>query len=119
MVRGGGVGRVAVAAPSGPPEVAPVNYVLDGDAIVFRTGLGTKLTLLRHSAATFEVDAVDPVEGVAWSVVFKGRAYEPSHWETDFLHVEPMADGPRRQWVRLVPESITGRRIDLIDKEDP
>ncbi len=77
LLRPGGLGRIAVAAPSGPPEVMPVNYVLDGEAVVFRSDLGTKLTLLRGGA------------------------------------VRPMAAGPHRQWVRLEPTAISGRRIQL------
>jgi uncharacterized protein len=116
LLRPGGVGRIAVAAPPGPPEVMPVNYILDGEAVVFRSDLGTKLTLLRGGAATFEVDAVDLEQGTGWSVVLKGRVYEPSHWETDHLRVQPMAKGPHRQWIRLEPTSITGRRIQHDDE---
>lgn len=106
-----GVGRIAVSCIDGPPEVVPVNYVVDGGCIVFRTGLGSMLKLLRRRDATFEVDHVDLEEGRAWSVVLKGRTYEPSHWETDLLRVDPMVGGSKRQWVRLVPEVVTGRRI--------
>lgn len=119
LLRRGGVGRVAVSDGSLAPEVAPVNFLFDNGAVVFRSDLGTKLRLLRGGLATFEVDEVDLETGRAWSVVVKGRAYEPSHWETDFLRVEPMAEGPKRHWMRLVPSSITGRRIGTVSGEDP
>ena len=45
------------------------------------------------------MDAVDLEKGTGWSVVLKGRAYEPSHWETDHLRVQPMAEGPHRHWI--------------------
>ena len=35
------VGRLAVLV-EGHPDIFPVNYVLDGQGIVFRTGAGTK-----------------------------------------------------------------------------
>ena len=37
------VGRLAIID-GGTPAVFPINYALDGDAIVFRTGPGTKLS---------------------------------------------------------------------------
>ncbi len=40
------VGRLAVLV-DGHPDIFPVNYVLDGDSIVFRTGAGTKDCYLR------------------------------------------------------------------------
>jgi nitroimidazol reductase NimA-like FMN-containing flavoprotein (pyridoxamine 5'-phosphate oxidase superfamily) len=119
LLRRGGVGRIVVANPRGSPEVAPVNYVLDGEAVVFRSDLGTKLGLLRAGAATFEVDEVDLVHDRAWSVVVKGHVYEPSHWETDNLRVQPLAGGAKRHWVRLIPSSVTGRRIGTLTQEDP
>ena len=111
----GGVGRIAVASPLGPPEVAPVNFILDGDAVVFRSDSGTKLLLLQRGVGTFEIDGADLEHGTGWSVVVKGRAYEPSHWETDHLRLTTFAAGPKRHWVRLVPSSVTGRRITTVD----
>jgi nitroimidazol reductase NimA-like FMN-containing flavoprotein (pyridoxamine 5'-phosphate oxidase superfamily) len=119
LLRGAQVGRIAVPDPPGAPDVVPVNYVIDGEAVVFRSGLGTKFRLLSRAAATFQVDDVDLVKGRGWSVMVKGRANECSHWETGHLRVEPMAAGPRNQWMRLVPAFITGRRIGvLIDTTD-
>jgi hypothetical protein len=56
------VGRIAVNGVGGPPHVVPVNYVLDGDVIVFRTDPGTKLSALRKRPVTFQTDLID-----AWS----------------------------------------------------
>ena len=116
LLEHGGVGRIAVASPLGPPEVLPVNYLMDGEAVVFRSDPGTKLLLLRRGVATFEADEVDLDAGTGWSVVIKGRPYEPSHWETDHLRLAPFAPGPKRHWVRLVPSSVTGRRITTVDE---
>jgi uncharacterized protein len=50
------IGRLAVVAPGGSPMVFPVNYVLDGEAIVFRTAPGTKLDAGSGGQACFEID---------------------------------------------------------------
>ena len=110
------VGRLAVSMPGRGPLVVPVNYVLDGDAIVFRSDLGSKLTALL-GPASFEVDSIDPLHRTGWSVLVVGTAHQVSQWETGHLDVEPWADGPKRHWVRLVPQEITGRRIVLSPSE--
>lgn len=113
LVRSQAVGRIAVARPDGRgPLVVPVNFVLDGDAIVFRSGLGAKLAALL-GPASFEVDHVDDVSHTGWSVLFTGRAFQATPWEVGHVHVEPWVSGPKRHWVRLVPDEITGRRIVL------
>jgi uncharacterized protein len=75
-LRGGGqsVGRLVVGLPDGP-AVFPLNFALDGDAIVFRTEVGTKLTAITRSLATFEVDDFDGL-GSGWAVTFEGLAQE-------------------------------------------
>ena len=54
------VGRLVVVEEH-RPLVFPVNYVLDGDAVVFRTDPGTKLSKGPRARASFEIDAFDPV----------------------------------------------------------
>ena len=109
------VGRIALAAPGEAPLVEPVNYVLDGRAIVFRTGAGTKLGLLRLGPVSFEVDWVDPHHRSGWSVLARGMAYEATHYETDHLELEPWAPGDRNRWVRLVVSELSGRRLGPAD----
>jgi uncharacterized protein len=46
LLAGDEIGRLAVAD-GGAPTVVPVNYVVDGDAVVFRTAPGTKLAKAR------------------------------------------------------------------------
>ena len=61
-------GRLGVVI-AGKPEIFPLNYVLDhDDAVVFRTGPGTKLT----GPVVFEVDRLDRDAGSGWSVVVHG-----------------------------------------------
>jgi nitroimidazol reductase NimA-like FMN-containing flavoprotein (pyridoxamine 5'-phosphate oxidase superfamily) len=52
------VGRLALVV-SGAPALMPVNYVLDGETVVFRSGPGTKVAMCRAQSGRFEIDAYD------------------------------------------------------------
>lgn len=104
------IGRVAVASPGSGPLVVPVNYLLDGEAIVFRSDLGAKIHAL-NQPVSFQVDQVDALHRVGWSVLVRGIAYEANHWEVDHLDLESWAGDGKQHWVRIVPDAITGRRI--------
>jgi len=111
------VGRVAVID-GNYPLVFPVNYALDGKAIVFWTRPGTKLWAIRRSNVTFEVDAFDLWRASGWSVMVKGEAQEMTVEYNPNLVARskaagatPWAPGARSHVVRIVAESITGRRI--------
>ena len=62
------VGRLAINMADGFPLVAPVNFLLDGESIVFRTGAGTKLGNV-HQNVSFEVDHIDREMHTGWSVL--------------------------------------------------
>lgn len=110
------VGRLAVVE-GRMPVIFPVNYALDGDAVVIRTDPGTKLGAAGRAPACFEVDRIDRRHRTGWSVLVTGRLEEVTPWDTDAfrrvttLPVEPWADGEKAHWLRLVPGRITGRRI--------
>lgn len=110
------VGRLAVVV-AGAPHVFPLNYAFDGEAIMFRTAPGTKVAAAGRAPAAFEVDAIDRVERVGWSVVAHGRLEEVTRLDASTLRrvaalpVEPWAGGDRPTWMRLVPRYFTGRRI--------
>ncbi|MEV0718012.1 pyridoxamine 5'-phosphate oxidase family protein [Asanoa sp. NPDC050611] len=72
----GSVGRV-VFTERALPAAHPVNYLLDGDEVVFRTGGGGKLAAatLRKLVA-FQVDDIDTTNRTGWSVLGVGEAYE-------------------------------------------
>lgn len=122
------VGRLAVVVDR-YPMVFPVNFAVDNGIVVFRTGPGTKLDAAQHSNVAFEVDSIDPVARSGWSVLITGMAEvvtddharglaERSH----SLPIDPYEDGPKSQWVRVLPASVTGRRIspgDLLPPYDP
>lgn len=110
------IGRLAVVA-GGEPMIFPVNYVLDGDAVVFRTAPGSKLRAGPRAPASFEIDAFDRERRCGWSVVATGQLEEVTTFDAlTFervldLGVDPWADGDRSHWMRLVPGRVTGRRV--------
>jgi uncharacterized protein len=110
------IGRIAVVA-GGAPSVFPVNYALDGDAIVFRTDAGTKLDAGPRAPVCFEVDAFDRAARIGWSVMAVGRLEEVTERDAHTLErlqdlpIVPWAGGAKAHWMRLVPERVTGRRV--------
>ncbi|MBV9919308.1 MAG: pyridoxamine 5'-phosphate oxidase family protein [Pseudonocardia sp.] len=59
------------------PAAHPVNYLLDGEEIVFRTGGGGKLAAaVRGTVVGFQVDEIDVERRSGWSVLGVGEAYE-------------------------------------------
>ncbi|MFK8024385.1 MAG: pyridoxamine 5'-phosphate oxidase family protein [Ilumatobacter sp.] len=117
------VGRLAVNV-AGKPDIFPINYVVDGACLVFRTGAGTKLAAaaLLHDVA-LEIDGYDPMERTAWSVVAKGRAHEVENMNDVFaaedLPLFPWAAHPKPAFVRIDPTEVTGRRFHVIDSVTP
>ena len=108
------IGRIAVALPGGPPLVVPVNYLLDGETVVFRTDPGTKLDMLREEPVSFQVDLIDPFHRTGWSVLVQGIADATEHdGDNHAVELESWVGGEKRHWVRVVPAAITGRRIRL------
>lgn len=110
------VGRLALID-GGTPAVFPINYVVDGDAVVFRTAPGTKLSAGPRRRVAFEIDDFDRSRRTGWSVVVTGRLEEVTAYDAATLQrvtrlpVEPWAGGERAHWMRIVPDRITGRRI--------
>jgi uncharacterized protein len=111
------VGRVAVIV-GHYPLVFPVNHAVDERSIIFRTAVGTKLWATHHSNVTFEVDDFDPARKDGWSVMVRGSARElsPAHHaelaeRTAGAGASPWAPGDREHLIRIVADSISGRRI--------
>ena len=75
LVRTRRVGRLAVNV-DGRARIFPINFVVDGQTIVYRTAAGTKLSATRRADVEFEVDHYDASTGRAWSVIVAGRATE-------------------------------------------
>jgi nitroimidazol reductase NimA-like FMN-containing flavoprotein (pyridoxamine 5'-phosphate oxidase superfamily) len=109
------VGRVALVTVEGSVLVVPVNYVLDGEVIVFRSDPGEKLDAIHGRHASFQIDYIDPHKRTGWSVLVRGTAHRASHREIAHLNVESWVGGDKQVWVRVVPRSITGRRLAAVD----
>lgn len=111
------VGRLVVVV-RGAPHIVPVNYVFDGDAVVFRSDAGTKLDAGEGHRVAFEIDGFDTAARTGWSVVVHGRASEITEWDDPSvtaarsrLAPTPWAGGAKRHWVRVEADTISGRRI--------
>jgi nitroimidazol reductase NimA-like FMN-containing flavoprotein (pyridoxamine 5'-phosphate oxidase superfamily) len=113
LLAGEPVGRLGVIFESGP-EIYPLNHVIDGHSIVFRTDPGSKLAgLTKTPAVCYQVDGLDPAGHTGWSVLVKGRAEEfrPPDDQAEELQPDFWTVGPKAHWVRILPNEITGRRI--------
>jgi len=110
------VGRLGVVV-AGRPVILPVNYVFDGERVVFRTDEGLKLRHAPLRPVAFEIDAFDEAAGTGWSVLVQGSTYEITraidHRSEELLRlpVTPFAPGEKAHWIQIVPHKITGRRL--------
>jgi nitroimidazol reductase NimA-like FMN-containing flavoprotein (pyridoxamine 5'-phosphate oxidase superfamily) len=111
------VGRIAFVM-AGQAEVLPVNYVLDGEAVVFRTAAGSKLDWATRGPVVFEVDRIDRATRSGWSVIMHGRAEEVTSFDrvelqerVRALPIDPWVPGDKHHLVRIVPGAVTGRRV--------
>lgn len=110
-----GVGRVALPGGSGP-VVLPVNYAIEARTVVYRTSPDGAAAASTGDVVSFEADHVDDALSRGWSVLVIGtaeRVEDPA--ALDRLAAldapKPWAGGDRLLWVRIRPESVTGRRI--------
>ena len=119
MLAADNVGRLAVVV-GGAPTIFPVNYVLDGEIVTFRTDPGTKLDHGPRTTVAFEIDHLDRGSRTGWSVVVTGRLEEldpvrSKEWARSAgLGIDPWAGGAKDHIVRLVPTRITGRAVGAV-----
>jgi hypothetical protein len=113
LVRSRVVGRFAANRPGRSPLVVPVNYVVEDDLeIVIRSGEGSKLELATQDLVALEVDQIDPVHHVGWSVVIDGVA-QVRYGDDAATPVDTWAPGTKPYVIRIRPTQISGRRIRL------
>jgi nitroimidazol reductase NimA-like FMN-containing flavoprotein (pyridoxamine 5'-phosphate oxidase superfamily) len=119
------VGRLAVVA-GHYPLVVPVNFALDRGIIVFRSNLGVKLDAAQHQNVAFQVDEIDVARRSGWSVLVTGMAevvtdrHAPDLVErSKALPIEPFDEGVKDQWVRIIPNEVSGRHITPEDFDPP
>jgi nitroimidazol reductase NimA-like FMN-containing flavoprotein (pyridoxamine 5'-phosphate oxidase superfamily) len=117
LLRGVSVGRLAVWV-GDHPDIFPINYKVDHGSLVFRTADGTKLQAATgDTPVALEADGVDPDTGVAWSVVVKGQAAPVQNpqevLDTIGLLLFPWEAGKKEHFVRITPDTVTGRRFTV------
>ena len=115
LLRSTPVGRIGVLVDSAP-EIYPVNHLVDGHSIVFRTAPGSKFRgLLRSPSVCFQVDGIDPDAHTGWSVLVKGRAVRLKGGDevgrVADLTLDYWTVGSKPDWVRIEAHQVTGRRI--------
>jgi len=113
LVRWEIIGRLGVSIPGQAPSIVPVNFVVDNDTIVFRTAGGEKYEHLLGQPVSLQVDRFDWYRRIGWSVLVQGVAEECAEADVAELALAPWAPGSKTHAVRIVPGSITGRRLEL------
>lgn len=113
-------GRIVVRR-SDELDIFPVNFVVDGGEIYFRTAEGSKLfTINLNHDVLFEADGV--VDGTAWSVVVRGSARvltesaEIAHADT--LDLKPWAPTLKYNWVKVSADDVSGRQFTIAEEPD-
>ncbi|WP_035864508.1 pyridoxamine 5'-phosphate oxidase family protein [Cryptosporangium arvum] len=98
------------------PDVLPINFRLDGDAVVIRVATGSRLARAAAGAVlAFHADRIDEATHTGWSVTVVGRATEV----TDPAERQRLDELPLRSWIgdtrdhflRIPAERVTGRRL--------
>jgi nitroimidazol reductase NimA-like FMN-containing flavoprotein (pyridoxamine 5'-phosphate oxidase superfamily) len=111
---GGTVGRVAVTSHA-LPVIIPVNYVLHGNGVIFRTKPdGLLARACDGSIVAFEVDEVSADGFGGWSVLVVGTARLMTGSDAgraDDLGLVSAIGGGRDQFVRVDFGRVSGRRI--------
>ncbi len=113
LLRTGVIGRVGWVGKNGP-TILPVSYVIENDAIVFRTWLGTELASLAEGVEVcFEVDYFDADVANGWSVLVRGksgRAKEPLTGPMPFA--PSVADESiQHDSIAIYPTEFAGRAV--------
>jgi nitroimidazol reductase NimA-like FMN-containing flavoprotein (pyridoxamine 5'-phosphate oxidase superfamily) len=96
-------------------HLAPLNYAVDGETLLFRTAEGSKLLGIEMNPdVAFEIDEVD--EHRARSVVVRGVARhlggEEGH-RTENLPLRPWVAGLKYDVVEIRPTEVSGRSFEL------
>jgi nitroimidazol reductase NimA-like FMN-containing flavoprotein (pyridoxamine 5'-phosphate oxidase superfamily) len=109
------IGRIAVHLAECPPAIFPVNYAVAETTIVFRTDTSSILHRAHQHEVAFEIDGIERRYHLGWSVLVVGIVEEVTdHSELAALATLPLGPwvpGAKSHWMRIRPETITGRSI--------
>jgi nitroimidazol reductase NimA-like FMN-containing flavoprotein (pyridoxamine 5'-phosphate oxidase superfamily) len=113
LLSGAHLGRL-VTTVGGRAEIFPVNYVVQRGTVLFRTAEGSKLfSAVANDQVLFEADDHNVTEG--WSVIVRGTArvlYSAEDiQEAERAGLYPWIATLKLRFVRITPNSITGRRF--------
>ncbi len=114
------VGRIALSI-GALPAIYPVNYMVDGESIVFCTCTGADLSNATDKAVlAFEAGHIDPTGRGGWSVLAVGVAGEIADPETRlklaFAEHAPWLPSDSARLFRLPLELVSGTRFTLRDE---
>lgn len=118
LIESAEVARVA-AISDGEIVLFPVNFIWDGEAVVFRCEEDSPLARIADTQVVIELDHIDSRARSAWSVVARGTA-ERIDPDTRAELIErlnrillaPWAGGEKAVWMRVLPAPLTGRRVN-------
>jgi uncharacterized protein len=107
------LGRIGITT-GALPLILPVNFRVDDDRILFRTGIGTKLdAATRGAVVAFEADEIDPMYHSGWSVVVTGVARAVDDPDDRALYATPRwAPVQSERLVEVSIDEMSGRRLD-------
>lgn len=116
VISAGGIGRIAFGS-GARLTVLPVNFTMLDGTVLLRTSEGTILEGHGDDYVAFEVDHVDAALRQGWSVLIHGQAHLVRHpaeiHRITAGHLPwPWPAGEHDVLVRIMPDHITGRRIE-------
>jgi hypothetical protein len=100
------------------PAIRPVNHIVDGRDIIFRTSSSAAITTAVDGIGTivaFEADAIDSARRAGWSVVVVGGARlltgtaQIEHYQQ---LLRPWAPGEKDDFIAIRADVVSGIRID-------
>lgn len=112
------LGRLGFSARS-LPVVLPVNYIVEGDRVVFATEASSILAAaINGDVACLEIDDHDTLTHTGWSVLVTGKLRELSSAdaaEATRFHPLPLwRSMPSPSVVELSIDMVTGRRLATV-----
>ena len=115
LLTGAVIGRLAYAV-GDEVEIYPVNFMVRGRTVFFRTAPGSKLEAIgSRPKVAFEVDEHGPIW--VWSVIVRGRAERMSRDDeieaSGVLDLASWSPDEKFNYVRVTPSGISGRRFRL------
>ncbi|MEJ5998245.1 pyridoxamine 5'-phosphate oxidase family protein [Corynebacterium sp. H130] len=102
-------------------DIFPLNFVVDGEDIYFRSAEGSKLfSVALNNEVLFEADEV--VDGKAWSVVVRGEANLLTATAdinyADSLGLKPWIPTLKYNFVKITAREVSGREFELGDEPE-